>query len=82
MILAFLYTYLILTNTNSEGNFSSLSGVYLFFQNPALLLAGWVHYLCFDQLIGAWILKDSQEQHIKHLIVVPCLMLTLYFLHL
>jgi hypothetical protein len=38
----------------SPGGFSTLAGVAVLFSNPWLLLAGWVHYLAFDLLIGSW----------------------------
>ena len=46
------------------------------FSNPWALLAGWVHYLAFDLLIGTWEVRDSRERGVPHLLVVPCLILT------
>ena len=60
----------------SEGGFGSLSDVAQLFSNPALLLAGGVHYLAFDLFIGAWEARDAQRHAIPHLLVVPCLLLT------
>ena len=60
----------------SPGDFSTLASIGVLFSNPWLLLAGWVHYLAFDLLIGSWELEDSRERGIPHLIVVPCLLLT------
>lgn len=62
-----------------EGGFSTLAGVAAFFTNPWLLLAGWVHYLAFDLLIGTWEVRDAQERGIPHVFVVPCLFLTFMF---
>ena len=59
-----------------EGGFSSLSGVAALFSNRWLLLAGWVHYLAFDLLIGTWEVRDAGERGIPHWVVVPCLVLT------
>ncbi len=64
---------------SGDGSFTSLAGVARLFQHPWLLLAGWVHYLAFDLLIGTWELRDSQQHQIPHLAVVPCLFLTLMF---
>lgn len=63
----------------APGGFSSLPDVALLFSNPWLLLAGWIHYLAFDLLVGAWEVRDSQRRAIPHLLVVPCLALTFLF---
>ena len=60
----------------SEGGFATLAGVARLFENPALLLAGWVHYLAFDLFIGGWETRDAQQHGVPHLLVVPCLLLT------
>ena len=62
-----------------EGGFSTLSGVQMLFANPWLLLAGWLHYLAFDLLIGRWEVVDTQQRGVPHWLVVPCLFLTLMF---
>ena len=41
-----------------------------------MLLAGWIHYLAFDFLVGRVVLADAQRRGIHHLLVVPCLLLT------
>ena len=63
----------------AEGGFSTLGAVAQLFANPWLLLAGWVHYLAFDLLIGNWEVRDSRARGIPHLLVVPCLVLTFLF---
>jgi ABA DEFICIENT 4-like len=63
----------------SPGGFSSLAAVATLFANPWLLLAGWIHYLAFDLLIGRWEARDSRRLGIPHLLVVPCLILTFMF---
>jgi hypothetical protein len=78
--LAIVYTLIIVTTMrNSEGSFSSLPGVAAFFSNPWLLLAGWIHYLAFDLLIGRWEVRDAQEHGVRYVFVVPCLALTFLF---
>ena len=44
-----------------------------------MLLAGWIHYLAFDLLVGTWEARDSRERGIPHLLLVPCLILTFLF---
>ena len=56
-----------------------LDGVATLFANRWLLLAGWVHYLAFDLLIGTWEARDARERGLPHLLLVPCLFLTLMF---
>ena len=63
----------------TSGGFSTLAGVGMLFSNPWLLLAGWVHYLAFDLLVGSWELQDAQQHGISHLLVLPCLALTFLF---
>ena len=63
----------------AEGSFSTLAGVTELFANPWLLLAGWLHYLAFDLLIGTWEARDSIERGVPRWLLVPCLFLTLMF---
>ena len=63
----------------AEGSFSTLAGVTRLFANPWLLLAGWLHYLAFDLLIGTWEARDSVERGVPRWLLVPCLFLTLMF---
>ena len=63
----------------SEGGFSSLADVALLFSNPWLLLAGWIHYLAFDLLIGGWIVRDARQRGLWHPWVLPSLVLTFLF---
>src|SRR5688572_390019 len=79
-LLAGLYTALIAAHfSSSEGGFSTLGDVRLLFSNPWLLLAGWIHYLAFDLLIGSWEVRDARDRGLPHLFVVPCLVLTFLF---
>ena len=77
LTISVLYLVLIaLYFPSSKGGFGSLSDVALLFSEPALLLAGWVHYLAFDLFIGGWETRDAQAHHIPHLLLIPCLILT------
>jgi hypothetical protein len=77
LLLAAVYLYLIAMNlSGAEGGFGSLKDVATLFQKRELLLAGWIHYLCFDLFIGAWEIRDSQKQGIPHLVMIPCLLMT------
>jgi len=63
----------------AKGSFSTLAGVAALFANPWLLLAGWLHYLAFDLLIGTWEARDSVARGVPRWLLVPCLFLTLMF---
>lgn len=77
LLLAVLYLYLVVSHfRGAQGGFNSLAQVSQLFQNPYLLLAGWIHYLAFDLFIGSWEVRDAQRLGIHHLLVVPCLALT------
>jgi hypothetical protein len=39
-------------------------------------LAGWIHYLAFDLLVGIWEVRDSHERGVPHWLVIPCLFFT------
>ena len=79
-LLAALYVTLIATRwAGHQGGFSSLAEVRRLFDDPALLLAGWVHYLAFDLFVGSWEVRDAQRLGVPHLAVVPCLLLTFLF---
>ena len=79
-LLGGVYCWIMVTTFGEgEGNFSSLQGVMQLFQNPNAVLAGWIHYLAFDLFIGAWILKNSQQHGIHHVLILPVLFLTLMF---
>jgi hypothetical protein len=78
--LAVLYAVIISVHFfGSAGGFSSLQNVAVLFSNPWLLLAGWIHYLAFDLLVGSWEARDARDRGIAHLFVVPCLILTFLF---
>ena len=58
------------------GQFDTLEHISQAFTQPRLVLAGWIHYLAFDLLVGRVVLADAQRRGIRHLLVVPCLLLT------
>ncbi|RZK45319.1 MAG: DUF4281 domain-containing protein [Hymenobacter sp.] len=59
-----------------EGGFGSLARVAALFHDPWALLAGWVHYLCFDLFVGAWEVRDAQRRGVPRAALVPALALT------
>jgi hypothetical protein len=80
LLFAIAYVVIIATTFGrTPGGFSSLADVATLFSNPWALLAGWIHYLAFDLLIGTWEARDARERGVPHLLVVPCLILTFFF---
>jgi hypothetical protein len=65
--------------SSSTGGFDSLEAVARLFDNRWLLLAGWVHYLAFDLLIGAWEARTARREGIAHGLLLPCLGVTFLF---
>lgn len=73
-LLAVAYAvYLIPNIGEAEGGFGSLPDVMALFSDPRLVLAGWLHYLAFDLLVGTLIVRDAIRERVPHLAVVPCL---------
>jgi len=78
VFLALIYLFVAVFNFgDAEGNFSSIDGLRSLFENDYALLAGWVHYLVFDQWVGLWETYNAQKTGIKHVYIIPCLILTL-----
>ena len=73
---AVIIGYQTLAHPAAGGGFGSLAQVAALFGQPWALLAGWVHYLCFDMWTGAWELRDAQRRGVPHALLVPCLLLT------
>jgi hypothetical protein len=80
LLFATIYGVIIVMRVGrGEGDFNSLAGVAALFRDPWFLLAGWVHYLAFDLLIGVWECRDAASRNLPHGLVVPCLLLTFLF---
>lgn len=65
--------------SEGDGGFGSLADVAKLFSHQGDLLAGWVHFLAFDLLIGALICKTARREKISFWLVLPCLPLTFMF---
>ncbi|GAB3326342.1 ABA4-like family protein [Hymenobacter humi] len=80
LLLAGAYVILIgyqtLAHPAAGAGFGSLGQVAALFREPWALLAGWVHYLCFDLAIGAWEARDAKRRGVPHLALIPCLAAT------
>ena len=63
----------------ADGGFDSLQNVQRLFTYPMAALAGWVHYLAFDLLLGCWIARKADAINISRLIQAPILLATFMF---
>ena len=71
LILAFLAPA-----SEAGGGFGTLAEVMALFAVPEIALAGWVHFLAFDLLIGAAIVRRARAEGMPFLLALPCLPLT------
>ncbi|MEN8789209.1 MAG: ABA4-like family protein [Flavobacteriaceae bacterium] len=78
LVLSLLYAiYIVIAMRISGGmDFSSLQSVMALFTEENAVLAGWVHYLAFDLLVGMWMIKQNEDLGIHQLLMVPCLLAT------
>ena len=81
VVLALAYVAILVAAWGSQPavDFGSLAGVGRGFSNPGHLLAGWIHFLAFDLLIGSWEAEQAEKHGIPHLVFLPCLALTFLF---
>lgn len=80
LLLAVTYSALVLAYFfRVEGGFDSLANVRALFTSDPVLLAGWIHYLAFDLLIGTWIADEADRQGDSRLIQAPILVATFMF---
>ena len=80
LLLSIAYAALILVFWfDAEGGFDTLANVQRLFANPEAALAGWIHFLAFDLLIGTWVARTASREGVAFLFVVPCLFLTFMF---
>ena len=76
IILSLIYAVYIFISIREGGgmDFGSLASVMELFTEEDAVLAGWVHYLAFDLLVGMWILDQNKSINIHHLLIVLCLL--------
>ena len=81
LALAVLYGAYVVSglSTFDPAAFSTLAGVKQLFTVDQAVLAGWIHYLAFDLLIGNWVVNQSIKHGIKHYFIIPCLFFCFMF---
>lgn len=71
----FYLIYIVISMKQGGGmDFSSLDSVMQLFTSEKAVLAGWVHYLAFDLIVGMWILDQNKSIGLHHLMIIPCLL--------
>jgi hypothetical protein len=79
-LLGSVYSALILTAfADASAGDVSLAAVQQLFRSPAAALAGWLHYLAFDLLIGGWVARRATAQGLSRLVRAPFLVLVFMF---
>ncbi len=73
------YGAMIVAVPAGSGGFGTFAEVVELFSHPQALLAGWVHFLAFDLVVGAWICRRARSENIHFWLVLPCLPLTFLF---
>ncbi len=75
LALSLIYAIYIFIAIKTGGgmDFGSLESVMALFTKENAVLAGWVHYLAFDLLVGMWIIDQNRTLKIHQLLIAPCL---------
>ena len=81
LLLSLIYVIYIFQAIQIGGSmdFGSLSSVMTLFTEENAVLAGWVHYLAFDLVVGMWMLDQNKKIGIHQLVMAPCLFGTFMF---
>ena len=81
VLLSLLYAFYIIPFVASNGmlDFGSFKSVLELFTIEPLALAGWIHYLAFDLLIGMWIIEQNRTLQINYFLIIPCLLACFMF---
>ncbi|AXG69230.1 hypothetical protein KORDIASMS9_01450 [Kordia sp. SMS9] len=79
IILSVIYAIYIAIALSAGGgmDFGSLQSVMQLFTVENAVLAGWLHYLAFDLLVGMWMVNQNKSLKIHPVIMAPCLAGTL-----
>ena len=80
MVLSAGYALLVLRHfAGAGGGYGSLADVRALMAPDMMLLAGWVHYLAFDLLIGAALARAMDRDAISRIVQAPLLLLVFLF---
>ena len=81
VLLAVIYTVYIVQSLIAGGmmDFGTLDSVMALFTTEMAVLAGWVHYLAFDLLVGMWLIEQNKIAGIHQALMAVCLLGTFMF---
>lgn len=77
--LASAYVGIALTPNDVDGGYASFAEVAQLFTNESAVMSGWIHFLAFDLVIGAWICRTARKIGIRFWLVLPTLPLTFLY---
>jgi hypothetical protein len=70
---------LIMPSSGSAGGFGTLADVMELFSFQQAALAGWVHFLAFDLIVGAWACRTARAEGVSFWLVALCLPVIVLF---
>ncbi len=81
LLLSMIYAIYIVQAIQIGGwmDFGSLASVMELFTEENAVLAGWVHYLAFDLIVGMWMIDQNRKLGIHPILMAPCLFATFMF---
>ncbi len=81
ILLSLIYAVYIIQYLATQGmmDFGSLNSVMELFTKENAVLAGWVHYLAFDLIVGMWMINQNEKYKLHQLLMAPCLFATFMF---
>ncbi|KAL4519690.1 hypothetical protein Ndes2526B_g01735 [Nannochloris sp. 'desiccata'] len=59
--------------------FLDFNEVVKLFQSPDGVVVGWIHFAVTDLAAGLWLISDSRSRQIRHLFMIPQLLVSLLF---
>ena len=73
------YVVIVLAAADPGGGFGSFAEVRALFSHADALMAGWIHFLAFDLVVGAWVCRAARRDGLPFWLVLPCLPVTFLF---
>ncbi len=73
------YVAILLAFPAPNGGLGSFAEVRELFSHADALMAGWIHFLAFDLVVGAWICRHGRSIGMPFWQVAPCLPVTFLF---
>ncbi len=81
LLFAGLYAFFVIKDIGNfkPDSFSTLENVKALFQNDSAVAMGWLHYLCFDLLVGTYIVEKCEKAKISRWLYTIALPFTFMF---